>query len=250
MIKKRIHLIYSIVLSVVTVIAGLCLIAACISIYNIGDRPFSPQAVAAAFSTIALPVYLCLALILVGFILDGFFPASKGKPAIEKQHAVILAKLHEKADLQGNALIRKEQRNRKLHRLISLGLLAAGSVVFLCYGANSNNFDSMDITGSMIKAMYVLLPCMAIPFAYGIFSAFYCRASLQREIALAKQAIAAGAEKPTVLPQKKKVCSLLALRWALLAVGIVLLVYGFFAGGTEDVLTKAVNICTECVGLG
>ena len=66
----------------------------------------------------------------------------------------------------------------------------------------------------------------------------------------AEKAIAAGAEKPTVLPQKKKVCSLLVLRWALLAVGIVLLVYGFFAGGTEDVLTKAVNICTECVGLG
>lgn len=250
MTNKRIHFIYSIVLSVVTVISGICLIAACVSIYNTGNRPFSPQAVAAAFSTIALPVYLCLALILVGFILDGFFPASKRKQPIEKQYAVILAKLHEKADLRGNDWIRKEQRSRKIHRYISLILLAAGSVVFLCYGMNSNNFDTMDITGSMVKAMYVFLPCMAIPFAYGIFSAFYQRASIQREIALAKQAIAAGAEKPTALPQKKKACPLLTVRWALLAMGIVLLVYGFFAGGTEDVLTKAVNICTECVGLG
>ena len=37
--------------------------------------------------------------------------------------------------------------------------------------------------------------------------------------------------------------------WAAV-VGLVILVYGFFAGGTADVLTKAVNICTECVGLG
>ena len=40
------------------------------------------------------------------------------------------------------------------------------------------------------------------------------------------------------------------VRYSLLGIGITLLVYGFFAGGTRDVLTKAVNICTECVGLG
>ena len=40
------------------------------------------------------------------------------------------------------------------------------------------------------------------------------------------------------------------LRLALLAVCIGFLLYGFFSGGTQDVLTKAVNICTECVGLG
>ena len=44
--------------------------------------------------------------------------------------------------------------------------------------------------------------------------------------------------------------TLLYLRLALLCVGIGILVYGFFAGGTADVMTKAVNICTECVGLG
>ena len=32
MTKKRIHLVYSILLSVVSIIAGICLIAACISI--------------------------------------------------------------------------------------------------------------------------------------------------------------------------------------------------------------------------
>ncbi|MBQ8580085.1 MAG: thioredoxin [Oscillospiraceae bacterium] len=29
-----------------------------------------------------------------------------------------------------------------------------------------------------------------------------------------------------------------------------MIAYGAAAGGTADVLTKAVNICTECVGLG
>lgn len=246
MTKKRIHLIYGIVLSAVTVVAGICLIAACISIYSTGDRPFSPDAVAAAFSTIAIPVYLCVALIAGGFLLDGFYPAEKTKQPVEKQYAVILEKLRQKVNLTDN----KEQRSRRLHKYISLGLLALGSIVFLSYCLNSSNFDSTDITGSMVKAMYVLLPCMAVPFGYAVFTAFHARASMQREIALAKELIAAGAEKPADLPKKTAKPSVMPLRWALLAVGICLLVYGFFTGGTEDVLTKAVNICTECVGLG
>lgn len=44
--------------------------------------------------------------------------------------------------------------------------------------------------------------------------------------------------------------SFLSLRWVLLAVAVALILWGFLAGGADDVLTKAVNICTECVGLG
>ena len=38
-----------------------------------------------------------------------------------------------------------------------------------------------------------------------------------------------------------------------LVLGIVLLsflIYGLFSGGTADVLAKAANICSECIGLG
>lgn len=245
MIKKRIHLIYSIVLSIVSIIAGICLIAACISIYNIGDRPFTPETVSAAFSTIAVPVYLCLALILGGFILDGFSPSPKAKNIPEKQYAALLEKQYRKdISLRNN----RERRNRMLHNAIALGLLAVGSIVFLLYGANGANFDTHDITGSMEKAMYVLLPCMAVPFGYGVFAAYYAKRSMKRELEMLKKAEASA----DAVPAQKKACRLpfMAVRWALLAVGICLLVYGFFSGGTEDVLTKAVNICTECVGLG
>ena len=57
-------------------------------------------------------------------------------------------------------------------------------------------------------------------------------------------------QETTPLPTQEKKSSLLWLRLALLSVGIFLLVYGFMTGGTADVLTKAINICTECVGLG
>ena len=40
------------------------------------------------------------------------------------------------------------------------------------------------------------------------------------------------------------------LRYALLGLALVLTVLGILNGGLRDVLVKAVNICTECIGLG
>ena len=249
MTKKRIHMVYSILLSVALAVAGVCLMVACVGIYNAGDRPFTPEAVAAAFSGIALPVYICLALVAGGFLLDAFFRPEQKKAAPEKQYAAILAKLHAKAQVQTAPVI-AEQKSRKLHKIITLALLAVGSVVFLSYGANPGNFTMEDVTGSMVKAMYWLLPCMVVPFGYAVFAAYYCRKSLQREIALVKQAIAEGAPACQKPAAAKPCCMAGYVRWAILGIALALLVYGFFAGGTKDVLTKAVNICTECVGLG
>ena len=77
-----------------------------------------------------------------------------------------------------------------------------------------------------------------------IFAAYADRKSVREEIRLLKQlpsAPAAAQRKTSYLP---------AVRCVFLGVGLGLLLYGFFTGGTVDVLTKAINICTECVGLG
>ena len=40
------------------------------------------------------------------------------------------------------------------------------------------------------------------------------------------------------------------LKYLLLILGISLAIYGFVSGGYVDILTKAIYICTECIGLG
>ena len=103
----------------------------------------------------------------------------------------------------------------------------------------------------MIRAMWVLIPCMIIPFGYAIFTVYYNDKSLQREIELVKQVPSTESRKDkseiSANSSEKKEN---ILRYALLVVGIGILVYGFVSGGTVDVLTKAINICTECIGLG
>lgn len=39
-------------------------------------------------------------------------------------------------------------------------------------------------------------------------------------------------------------------RKILAGIGMALVAYGVANGGAMDVLTKAINICTECIGLG
>lgn len=251
---RRIRLVYGIALSIFAIVAGVCLITACLGIYlSGGDQIYTPEKVAHGFSVISVPVYLCLALVIAGFVLDFFLPAQNKKVKAEKNFAATLERLLSKRDVEAcdpdlKAEILALRKTRSRDKIISLAVLAVCSIIFLCYGANSANFHQSEINGSMVKAVVILLGCLAVPFAWALVCAYRTKNSLQKEIELVKQ-IPAGA---AVVSAPKKDCAkvLMIARWALVAVAVTILVYGFFAGGTADVLTKAKNICTECVGLG
>ena len=51
-------------------------------------------------------------------------------------------------------------------------------------------------------------------------------------------------------PVQKKPCPVNVLRICLYLAAIVFIVLGVMNGGLYDVLVKAINICTECIGLG
>lgn len=251
---SRLRPILRILLSVAIILAGLCLMAACLGIYHSGDQPFSREAVAAAFGPIAVPVYLCLGLVIVSFVLEALLPSPAEKVKPSRQTGLILQRLQEKTDLSlcGEDLrsaVLAQRSKRRLHKTIGWILLAVCSVIFLSYGMNPHNFHQSQINDSMIKAMYRFVPCCLIPYAFGIFAAWAGDRSMEAEITLLKTA---PAESKIAAPVDSAASGskLVLLRNVLLVVGIVIMVYGYFAGGTADVLTKAVNICTECVGLG
>lgn len=272
MTKKRVQMIYRIVLSAAIVIAGICLIIACLGIYRSGDQPFSPESVAAAFRAVAIPVYLCLALVIGGFILEIFLPVEKKKQPVEKQYDLILSNLQKKLDLDScdeatREAILSGRKLRAFDKKAPLVLLGICSCIFLFYALNSTNFHQSEINGSMIRAMYVFFPCLALPFGYGLFASYSRKRSMIKEIELIKAALAENNSAPDKAETAPEECKCIIakirsrimknpvlftriLRYSLLGIGITLLVVGFFAGGTRDVLTKAVNICTECVGLG
>lgn len=262
---KRIHQIYNAILSIVIVIAGICLITACLGIYHSGDQPYSREAVAAAFGPISFPVYLCLGMIAIGFIFEFLSPSAKCKTTPSRAYLHIINQIRIKKDLSAceetlRLKMEKEQKSRKLHYLIYIVILIISSCFFLTYALNGSHFHQSEINTSMIQAMYRLIPCVAISFGYGIFTLYYNKASFEREIELLKQVPSVDAatasdnkhifEAKISEQQKASDKQFKLIRNICLCLGLFCLIYGFITGGTADVLTKAINICTECIGLG
>lgn len=246
--------IYNILHSASIIIAGVCLMAGCLSIYSLGDGAYSRQIVAETFSKISLPVYLCLILTIIGFIWDFIVPSKPEKEKKFKPYAHLIDRLTAKKDLRNcdetllNAIY-KERKARKLHTLIRTIIICISGAIFLVYALNSNNYQT-DINASVIKAMWLLIPCLIIPCAYSVFTAYHNEKSLKKEIDLIKKAPAKNDVEEIQDNTSKSEKAVNIMRLALLFVGIGILLYGYFAGGTADVLTKAINICTECIGLG
>jgi len=121
-----------IALSISLFVAGICLCAACVGIYRSGDKPFSREAVAAAFGPIALPVYLCLGLVLLSVILELLLPSSAEKKPPVRQTRMLLRRLQERTDLElcdealrSNVLALRA--NRKLFDRIGWAVLVISS---------------------------------------------------------------------------------------------------------------------------
>ena len=261
MAKKRIHLIYSILVSVSAVIAGICLIAACVKLYNFQPGSFSRESVAQAFRPIAVWVYICLALAVGGILFNIISPADPKKLQVQKQYGTILANLQKKVDIFQcdpalfKAILR-QQNSRKIHTIISYVLLAlfgsialsVCSMIIIYYAREKTN----EMNEAVILAMMVFLPYLFIPFGYGIFVKYFKKHSIAKEIELMKKALAEGAAADSLpaQPAAEKGTGIKIIRYAILGIAIAIFVGGFIFGGTADVLAKAAAICTECVGLG
>lgn len=260
-IRKHIHRIYGIALSAVTVIVGIRFILGCYGLYSAGKAAggqiYTRAAVAEAFAPMALSAYLCLALVIAGFILHLALPLEKKKPAIEKNRQLILQRLQAKTDLtqckpELQNHIAAQQKTRRLHITISAVLLALFSGAFLVYACNPSRWPEVShVTGTIVQAVLALLICLVIPTVYTIFTAYFCRKSMDREIALMKEASAQAPRKADSPAQaSNKWDYLVYVRYGILVVAIACIIFGYANGGIADVIGKAAKICTECVGLG
>ena len=177
---KLLRNIYGAVFTAAAIAAGICLIAAAWGIYKSGgEQLFTPEKVAAAFHAISVPVYLFLALSAGGILLEFSLPArpkAKSKPNPD----MLRNRLLSKADMtycgpQLKAAIVAQQKNRITVTAIGYGILAVCTAAFLIYALNSENFDQTDITGSVLQATVVMIPCLVIPFGYAVFAAYFSK---------------------------------------------------------------------------
>ena len=119
-----------------------------------------------------------------------------------------------------------------------------------------------------MTACVIIAASLAIPLAYRIITLPFLKKSKEREIELLKsskpESDAKNAEKHEEnvtrvaafvnyvkrFFEKNGARITLGTRLFFLVLGALFIILGIVNGGMDDVLQKAVRICTECIGLG
>ncbi len=254
---QNIRLIYSIVLSLMLIVTGILLMIACVNIYKIGNRPFTTENISNAFAKIAIPVWITVALIAIGMIGTLFFPDEKSRVKAMKEKKSTLALLQNKLNMDACdkntlTLLKKEQKTHTVLQIGAIAIVCVATIPALIYAFNFNNY-SADYNASVISACLWILPCAFVAMGIAVAFLYLENACVDRQIKHIKSALvqfgsASSATDPKKHPDRAKL--IWGIRIALLVAAIALIIAGILNGGMADVLTKATNICTECIGLG
>lgn len=249
-----------IVLSVATVLLLLLLAWNCLDIYLTGtsagnldenglyiQNVYRADDVAKRLSSVLFWGVLYAVLVLTALSVLSKAAERKVLPDIEPDNMLRLLKKRTGA-LPEEALA--QERYRKKVRLSALLAVVLCIVMCLRYLLDGSNFTSWELEVVMAKMLLHILPWVVLGFAIAFAATYACRRSIKTEAALIK---ASAEKKPADAAEKKdktKKITTAKVQIALYLLAAVLIVLGIDNGGMRDVFIKAVNICTECIGLG
>ena len=254
---KNIRQIYGIVLSAMLIISGILMMAACVNVYKIGDRPFTLENISAEFSKISLFLWITGIAIVIGVILGVAFPGNNKKLKSMTSKKVSLSRMLRKVNIHTarEDLVEKLDKEKKLCSILRIGAIIIciiASIPSVIYSFNMNNFGS-EYDDSVISACIRILASTLVVVGISIVYVILEDKSLGRQIEYAKEMLADSHEKfsnaEVEKPRKYKKLTLI-IRISIVAVALIFIVLGILNGGMADVLSKAINICTECIGLG
>jgi len=123
------------------------------------------------------------------------------------------------------------------------------------YLLNGEHFPDGDLEAMIASLVMYVFPWIVLGLGCLCISSVLQEKSMQREtsaaLARVKEEKEAGIKpKPKGKVQGKNAKSKRVLQIAVAIAAMAFIVLGVYNGGAKAVFTKAVNICTECVGLG
>ncbi len=288
-----------ILLSLLIVAVGVAFAVSCISIYRAGGSPFTRESIATHFDRIAVPVYICVAAVLLTGVLSLVLPldiqcgkgdiagsAPRIRPRRDRREAVegllrrvlgMLGKdsladaLAEDSPLSAELRrgIRRQRVARRAWRIATVAVTVLAFIPALVWCLDRSHFSIESLNDDILVAVSILLLGALVALAFGVLAVIFSDLSLDRETALWKVALVelfraetsaevarpAGApeapmDPPAAQGASRRAVLLWCIRGGILAVAVIFVVLGVLNGGMDDVLGKAIRICTECIGLG
>lgn len=273
MTEKRariVRLVYHILFSLLSLTVAVLFIYEVCDIYfgSGGGKPFTRALVAERLGDIAVPFWLWVAMILIGIVLWEVFPP-QGKKKYRQDVVYALYRLRKKLPVKADESLQKEAaqvaKYEKILKIVWCSV-AVLCVIFAAAGLSymldfSHFSDAGNTTGDIKRAIIIICPYVICAFALCIGAAIYQWWSAKRELPYLRTLVSRGTRESVQLVGWRKTAAsavaaaeskttLWAARGILLVVGVTFVILGSLNGGAGDVLTKAVNICTECIGLG
>ena len=277
---KRLHLIYGIVLSALLVTVAVLFAVMCIDIYSetgaIGA--FTRDNVGEHFAKIAIVVYITIAAIIGGAILNIVLPTEKARLKGDVKDAIVLEKLSKKlkrVSSQASERIEKQRIVRFAMIIVSLVLVSAASIAAFVFIVTSFNAANDEINGEVARGWLSVTWYFIAPVAYLIATAYVCKRSIRKEIEIVKEELRNQKDTPdecevessagtftkmtnelgqTVKrisePKKWHKYFSMGVKITVACLVVAFIIVGVINGGMDDVAVKANKICSECIGLG
>ncbi len=264
---EKIRLYYSIFIGVFSVAMSIALICVAADIYYSGKGTgviFTREIVVKRLKTLAIPFILLIGAIACGAI----FPLYETKAKPTPENAVRLLSKKVTADSGDEAFVEAKARFEKMKKIrygvwggaLLITLICA--IVSLCYLLKTANFKGEDFTREIFSMVRHVLPFVALSFVALIAASVTNGILAKRQMQFLKTMIKHGdkttdSQETQSLTRVQKLLRALSgdlalwvTRGVIFCVAVAFIIAGALNGGAHDVMVKAVNICTECIGLG
>ena len=275
--SKIVRLSYGITLSAMTVITGALFIWQTLEIYySGGNRPFTAEIVSERLSRISPAFWIWIAMIVIGFVLwEVFTVPAKRVPLKDNGYALSRLKKRVPSKVGESGLasltaVKREELINLILKIVAGALCLAGIAYGIAYLATTANFPKTDVTAEMVNMVSHLAPCAFAALLILCGLTFWLSLSAKRQLPHVKQLIASvkideksGAEAVYATENatvagiyaagkrfiNNKTC-ILVVRIVLAVLAVTFIILGIVNGNMRAILIKAINICTECIGLG
>lgn len=239
------------------IMLGLLFIFCCAHLFFTGgDQPYSRERVGSYLLILAIPSAITLALVVGGFVY-AYLTGAEDDEKTPRTASEILEGFSKRYDIYSfdeDTLreILKERSNRIAFKIFSYFLSAVILVVIFVYMFLIAEFTVDNLNADVIAALTVVLPLSVIALGIHVPRVYIAEKSAGKELEIMKSYI--KEHKPPRIKETnvvaRNVDSILIAKCVLIAVAVVFVTLGILNGGINDVFTKAVNVCTECIGIG
>lgn len=257
--SKGISKFFKVYLSTYTILLGMAFITCVCYVFFTGssrENIFSAEIVSQMLTYLLAPLIVYIVSCILAYIFYQFYPEKE--KLFVKARPITFLKRVKKYDLAfvQDANNKKILTRNKIIRLITY--ISTAAVIFVClfvsvwFIKDADNFLTDDPIHRNVNLFVELIPFVAIALVWGIASVFVVDITAKQDIAILKKEELFKLDKKLkvlVDPKVEKI-TINIVRIAIGVTAITFIILGIFNGGMRDVFIKAINICTECIGLG